>query len=102
MKKQIIIPPKNGWKEQTYYVIEVAYGTNNMIHTAILAVGFINDNDTFGGYTYIFGRTYDPEIKNVNEAYYMKALHEIDMTTSNEGKIPKQLSNLNINQNQKG
>lgn len=42
LKKRTIYKPKNGWKERTYYIVDVAFSANNVIHRAIFYTGFLN------------------------------------------------------------
>jgi len=41
-KQHHIIPPDGGWKAHTYYQVEVKWESNNPVHYALLAVGFLS------------------------------------------------------------
>lgn len=46
-------PPPGGWKPHTYYVVRIAVSPTNVIHDAILHVGFSGppDSPLAGNYT---------------------------------------------------
>ncbi len=71
-------PLPEGWKERTYYVVEVAASSHNPIHRAILHVGFISEPDhpLSGGYTEFYNGTWEEPLK-WHELYYCKAICEI-------------------------
>jgi len=71
-----IIPPKDGWKASTYYVVEVAYKSSNPIHRSILYTGFLNKDGTPGSYSAIFNGTsvHNQRYENV---YYLRYISEI-------------------------
>ncbi len=98
-KSQIIVPPKNGWKQNTWYLVEVAFHQFNPIFGALFFSGFLN-NGIPSGYNEIAGL----EDKNdINDVVYMRAIKElISVKEMNESdNIGKTLgSNLyNINNN---
>ena len=37
--------PRGGWKEETYYVVEVSFRNTNPKHRAILYTGFLNESN---------------------------------------------------------
>lgn len=78
-KKGECVALPEGWKEQTYYVVEVSFGSHNPIHRAILYVGFINQmkGPLSGAYSNMFQATWEPEVQHPHEAYYIKAICEI-------------------------
>jgi len=75
MKDQIIIPPENGWEEQTYYIVDVAFSKMNPIHNKIFYVGFLN-NGFPAGYNQLFTNS-DTGYKTIKDVYYLKALKKI-------------------------
>jgi hypothetical protein len=81
MKNQIIIPPKDGWKKQSYYVVEIAMSAGNPIHMDIFYSGFVVDNKP-AGYNNIMSA--GVEIKDVK---YIKVICEIDKTIDNPNKM---------------
>lgn len=78
-----IIPPENGWKAETYYVVDVAWNSANPIHRAIFYTGFLNGKKSRpGGYNQIFNPTYE-ELKEFKDAYYMKIVREVNVEDKN-------------------
>lgn len=91
--KGTCIPPPDGWKNQTYYVVDIAWSSSNVIHRSILSVGFVpsakeqrESKSRFpalaGGYTSIMqdeGSMMDNglEYSRVQNAYYIKAIAAI-------------------------
>ncbi len=55
--------PLEGWTENTYYVVDVAFNKDNPIHRSILYVGFTHQKQGWeglrGGYTALMNGTYD-------------------------------------------
>ena len=80
-KKQIIMPPEDGWEHSTYYVVEIAMNKNNPIFKEIFYTGFLSDGKP-SGYNMIQG--IQEEIKHV---YYMKAIRKIDSKIENSGEL---------------
>lgn len=82
-----LIPPPKGWKEQTYYVVDIAVSKSNPIHRAILYVGFLNgpkDQPLRGGYTSLLRAMYD-EVFDPNRLHYLRVVSEItDMARAPE------------------
>ena len=61
-KTRTVIPPETGWKEHTYYQVEVAWSSSNPVHQAILGVGFLGANSPDGqpgNYSEIWNHSYD-------------------------------------------
>ena len=78
-KERRRIEPEGGWKERTYYVVEVASGSANPIHRAILYVGFIPERRPYplsGGYTTLFNATYEG-LEVPESMHYIKFIAEI-------------------------
>lgn len=73
-KERTIIPPKNGWEEWTYYIVEASFAINNPIFQYIYCSGFLNGHGgTPGGYNEFYGLE-DP--KSISDAHYMKVLQK--------------------------
>jgi len=73
------IPPKNGWKPDTYYIVDAAFSANNPIHRKIFYTGFLDDKGApcgYNGFAKFSGGDYSYDISDV---YYIKAIREIDM-----------------------
>lgn len=78
--KNEIYPPRGGWKERTWYLIEVAYNNCNPIHLALFYTGFLNGpNGTPGGYSGVHALNYadDDEVTPINKIRYAKALKKL-------------------------
>lgn len=74
--KKEIIPPKDGWKESTHYIVDVSYSSGNPVHRSIFYTGFL-DNGRPCGYNVIFNPTSD--LSHIGEVHYMKAIRVIEM-----------------------
>ncbi len=75
-KKKEIIPPKDGWKESTHYIVDVSYSSGNPVHRSIFYTGFLQDGRPCG-YNVIFNPTSD--LSHIGEVHYMKAIREIEV-----------------------
>jgi len=76
--------PPGGWKENTYYLVEVSYQASNPVHLAILGVDWLDKyRENYPcHYSQIWNTTYDRPIPFEN-AYYLKVLREL--VTFDEG-----------------
>ena len=73
------IPPLEGWKAHTYYLVEVSFSSHNPVHLAILAVGFLGINSSEGipgNYSEIWKNSYD-HTYHYRDVYYIKAIKEL-------------------------
>ena len=71
--KRVIGTPTDGWKERTWYLVDVAYHADNPIHRALFFTGFLNgENGLPGGYNHILsiGGGYEREYE-MREAVYL-------------------------------
>ena len=91
--ENLIEPPEGGWKEKTWYLVDVAFRPSNPVHRAVLAVGFMHD-DGPGAYTFLYNPSYDmPE--RFEHIYYLRVVREIlgpDGMESSYKMPPKQKS----------
>ena len=71
-----VTPPKNGWKQQSYYVVNVSFSNNNPIHRAIFYTGFLNDDGQPNGYNEI---GFYEDFKAISDVYYMGVVRIIDV-----------------------
>lgn len=76
-----VIPPLEGWKAHTWYLVDVAYSSNNPIHRSLLYTGFLNggkDNDP-GGYSQLVAlNTPSPDgCSELRDAYYIKVIKKL-------------------------
>lgn len=75
-KERTIIPPKDGWKEHTYYHVLVAYSSSNIIHEAVFQVGFLGANSAPGepgNYSEVWCNSYD-RAKHFDDVHYLKVI----------------------------
>ena len=99
------IPPKEGWKVHSYYVVEVSTSPGNPIFEAILYTGFLDNTKSYPrefldntksyprGYSGIFNPSMKPEFVSMKTFEYIKAIRKIDMVIPN---INKQMTELNL------
>lgn len=71
-----IHPPEGGWKDNTFYVVEVAYKPLNMIHKAIFYTGFCDEKGVPQGYNWLMNGGYE-DLCSIQEAYYLKVIAEL-------------------------
>lgn len=48
MRTQLIIPPANGWKAESLYLVEVSFSKSNVIHNAVFYTGFLEKGQPAG------------------------------------------------------
>lgn len=73
-----IVPPAEGWKQSTLYLVHVSYNKHNPIHEAYLRVGFLDNAGIPAGYTHIWHGSYESHME-WRDVWYLKAvkvLHE--------------------------
>ena len=71
-----IYPPKKGWEENTWYLVEVAFDKYNVIHRSLFYTGFLNGmpHRKFpGNYNMLVNPTYDYNYK-IDDIYYMRVI----------------------------
>lgn len=73
IKRGTIIPPKKGCKDDTFYVVELAFSSHNIIHNGIFFSGIVKN----GNYQFII--TSDGDVRKIMDLYYMKVVREIEM-----------------------
>ena len=71
-----IIPPKEGWKEKTFYQVRVSYAPSNFVHSAIFQVGFLNKDGTPGNYSEVWNNSYD-NANPFSEVWYLEVVKEL-------------------------
>ncbi len=78
-KTRTIIPPAGGWMPQTYYIVEAAFSTVNLIHDYIFFSGFLNGEDHGpGGYNHFTGTE---DCRKIHHAHYLRAKEAIALNT---------------------
>lgn len=79
-----IYPPKKGWEEETWYLVEVAFSKYNVIHKSLFYTGFLNGmpHRKFpGNYNILVNPTYDLNYK-ISDIYYMRVIKKL-LSTKN-------------------
>lgn len=74
---KLVIGPKGGWKDRTYYSVWVCFNANNPAHKAIFYSGFLTDGKPCG-YNELWNPTWD-ETYSIEEIYYLEVIKEIDI-----------------------
>lgn len=70
--------PAGGWKQCTYYLVEVSWRPSNPAHLAILYTGFLNGKGgSPGGYSGVFNATYEPKYQPVERLHQLRVLQVI-------------------------
>jgi hypothetical protein len=72
-----IIPPRNGWKACSWYLVDVSYNDGNPIHRQLFYTGFLNGNEKGtkpGGYNFITAQGDSDYGHKINDIYYMRAI----------------------------
>ncbi|MDQ0019042.1 hypothetical protein [[Curtobacterium] plantarum] len=70
-----VFPPSGGWKENTMYIVDVAFTQSNVIHQSYFFSGYLTDGKP-SGYNQIINPTYE-EPESMSSAYYMKAMGDL-------------------------
>lgn len=84
-KQRTILEPEGsfttagGWKQLTYYVVDVAFSANNPVHRRILYVGFLNGSKgpLSGGYTCLMRDATGEDTSDLQKLHYLKPICEI-------------------------
>ena len=73
-----IFPPKDGWKESTWYLVEVSFRKGNPVHYNLFFTGFLNGyGGSPGGYNCLVphnGVSNGERISNIHNVRYMSAV----------------------------
>lgn len=81
-ENKTIIPPKFGWQESTWYLVEVSYRKSNPIHNALFYSGFLNGPGLEGergpggynGFIPLNGPDFEDLPKKFHEAHYLRVV----------------------------
>ena len=91
VKKQTIIPPKDGWEAQSWYLIEVSFFPGNPVHPKLFYTGFLTSQGQPAGYNYLAD---DERLYQIHEVYYMKAIRQLisksEWNTLHTWRLPKE------------
>jgi hypothetical protein len=74
-KEKNIIAPAGGWEPSTFYVVDVAFNSTNVVHRSIFYSGFCHHGIP-AGYNQIFNPSYEENIP-FNKVHYMKAVKRL-------------------------
>lgn len=79
-EKKTIIPPGGGWEPRTYYVVDVAFSSHNVVHRSIFYSGFLNgDNEGPGGYNVVWNASYEVgDHYPISKCHYLKVISKIE------------------------
>ena len=75
MKK--VLAPVNGWEAGAVYLVAVALSKANVVHRAILHVGFLNHDLEPGNGSLIWGNSYDDGPVMFGGAYYLRVIRKL-------------------------
>ena len=64
------------FQEDHVYIVDVAWRSSNPVHRAILHVGFLNKDHSFGGYCEVWSHNYE-ESRRASKAYYLKVVKDL-------------------------
>lgn len=84
---QIIYPPIDGWRNKTYYVVEISMSLNNPIHQDIFYSGFINHESMPAAYNALMNANV-----SIESVQYLKVIRVIDKSIDNEHKMIKDVA----------
>ena len=77
ISKGTVIPPVNGWKDETYYIVKVAFASGNIIHKVIFYSGFLQDGKPCG-YNCLLSPKYNMKYK-ITDTYYLEVVEELNL-----------------------
>lgn len=64
------------YKEDHIYIVDVAWSQNSPIHRAILHVGFLSNDGSFGSYCKVWCNNY-ADRGYAGKAYYLKVIKDL-------------------------
>ena len=77
MKTRYIFPPDGGWKECTWYLVEVSFNPGNPVFNVVFYSGFLNGPaGSPGGYNFLASPTIDPGY-TIGSVYLMNVIREL-------------------------
>lgn len=101
-QEPLIIPPADGWEQNTWYIVEVAFHSCNPIFGAVFYSGFLNgENNSPGNYNEIVGLE---DKETISKVRFMRVLRKLTnskelQSTPNNGKtLSMNRSNIWIDQ----
>lgn len=79
-----IVAPTAGWKAQSYYSVDVAYSSTNVIHRVIFYTGFLNKQGNPSGYNCLLSPSNTIGNHTINDVYYLKVVNELDLLSESD------------------
>lgn len=70
-----VFPPEGGWKPQTYYAVDVAFCSANVVHRAIFYSGHLCRGEPGSG-NQVWNPTYD-DVEELGTTYYLRVIAEL-------------------------
>ncbi len=74
--EKCIIAPEGGWKDNTTYIVEVSFNSQNPVHLAMFFSGFLNDAGKPSSYNDLYNPVWCGT-HSISDVYYMKVLGEL-------------------------
>lgn len=78
IKDRQINVPEGGWKERTWYVVEMSMNRSNPVFKGLLYTGFLSDGKPCGYHT-LFSINTPDEKTRYSELHYLKVIREIEV-----------------------
>lgn len=70
-----ILAPEEGWKPNSWYIVEISFGTVNPVHRSMFYSGFLNgENKTPGAYNMLTNPSYEGGIFVIEDVHYLKPI----------------------------
>lgn len=69
------VPPAGGWKGETYYAVDVAFSSNNLIHRRVFFSGYLRADGQPGAYNAFFNSAHSA----YSEAYFLRVVRELNV-----------------------
>ena len=76
-RDKYIVGPEEGWERNTWYVVEVAYSSVNVVHKCLFFTGFLSKGKP-AGYNKLINPTYSEDYDFYN-AHYLRVLRKLDI-----------------------
>lgn len=76
LKDKTILKPTQGWDAHAWYIVEVAYEPNNVIHKALFYSGYLDGEGRPGGYNCLINPSYDCN-PSIGKVYYLAVINKI-------------------------
>jgi len=75
--KRAIIPPRLGWRENAFYLVEVKLYENNVEHISIFYTGYLDDSGFPSGYNQVSNPTYENKTFKITEVFSLKSIKRL-------------------------